>query len=100
MGPTFYFYFYFYFSLFTFHFLLFTLLFTFYFYFLFAKLSPSPSFNFNLGLRWLYFQLLQAGRPFRVVLSKHNTALLSKVKLFNLTSRMNHVLNLISQEAI
>ena len=58
---------------------------------IFAKLSPSPSFNFSLGLRWLYFQLLQAGRPAgrpsRIVLSKHNTALLSKVKLFNLTSR-------------
>ena len=55
--------------------------------FVIAKLSPSPSFNPSWGLRWLYLQLLQAGRPSRIVLSNHNTAFIPKVKLFNSISR-------------
>ena len=60
-------------------------------YYHISKLSPGPSFNSSWGMGWLYFRLLQANRLAsrlsRIVFSKHNTALMPKVKLFNLISR-------------
>ena len=56
----------------------------------YCQAQPKPQLQFQLGAEVVIFPASPgrpAGRPSRIVLSKHNTSLLPKVKLFNLTSR-------------
>ena len=56
----------------------------------YCQAQPKPQLQSQLGAEVVIFTASpgrQAGRPFRIVLSNHNTALIPKVKLFNLISR-------------